>query len=173
MIRSVIDSIDLQYSFKDVCYRVVFPVFNKTGYVPGSINGKFYNDAVPNSSKESIVYWEDYGGNVVYRNTRHVRMQQTVRLVMWLNMGKITQGYDECVAEMLAAVPKVHGTSVFQLTEQIIRDEKVFSRYNYRDGKNYILWPYDVVAFVYHVYHFQKCYMPPSSDSSDMSSPEL
>lgn len=172
MIRSVIDDLDLQYSFKDVCYGIVFPVFNKTGYVPGSIDGKFYNDAVPNSTKASIVYWEDYGGKVVYRNSRHVRMQQTVRLVVWLNMDEIEQEYDECVAEILRAVPQVVGTTVFQLTEELIRDEKIFSRYNYREGKNYLLWPFDAVAFVYNVYHFQKCYTPSFSDSSDMSSPE-
>lgn len=158
MIRQVINSINLDYSFKDVCYGVVYPVFSKTGRVPGSQDGKFYQDAIPDSSRKSIVYWEDYGGSVVDSTVHRQRIRQDVRLVVWMNFDKIATPYEDCIVDIMQAVPRRVGSSSIALTGTLPKDVNLFNRYDYREGKQYISYPYDVIALNYQILYFRpKC----------------
>lgn len=155
MIRSLIPDID--YSFKDVYYGVVYPVYTKSGWLPGSRDGKFYNNAVPDSSKKSIVYWEDYGSRVIGRSSKQVRMSQRVKLVVWMNDSRISKPYQERVHEIMQAVPRRQGNTFFKLVGQLNKDIDIFQRYSYSEAQQYITYPYDVFALEYDVIYFEPC----------------
>ena len=157
MIREIINNVVLDYSFKDVQYGIVYPVFSKTGFVPGSQNGKEYNDAVPDSSRKSIVYWEDFGSSVIESNAHYWRVSQNMRLICWMNFDKINIDYEQCVGQLLYGVPKQSGNTLFRYQGQLPKDVNLFSRYNYRDGKTYILYPFDVVALKFNVIYYVPC----------------
>ncbi len=155
MIRDIIPV--LEYSFKDVYHGIVYPVQSKGIWVPGSRDGNVYKDAVPDSRKKSIVYWEDYGGEVYSRTARWQRIRQRVRLIVWLNEAKIETPYDDNIREILQAVPKRQGNTFFQLTGQHHKDIDIFERYEYGEAKQYITYPFDVAAFDYNILYFMPC----------------
>ena len=157
MIREIIDSITLDYTFKDVQYGIVYPVFSKTGFVPGSQNGKWYEDAVPDSSRKSIVYWEDYGSSVIDSNKHYWRISQSVRLICWMNFNRIDIPYEKCVGQILYGVPKQSGNTLIQYQGELPKDVNIFNRYNYKDGKTYIAYPFDVVAMKFNVLYYVPC----------------
>ena len=157
MIREIIDGINLTYSFKDVQYGIVYPVYSKTGYVPGSQNGREYNDAVPDSRRTSIVYWEDHGSSVIGSNARNWRISQQVRLIAWMNMDRISQDYEKCVGQLLYGVPKKVGNTLISYKGQLPKDMSIFSRYSYAEGKQYMTYPFDVVAFKFNIIYFVPC----------------
>ena len=152
MIRQVIDDINdyMNYSFKDVHFGVVYPVLNKTQKIPGSRDGNQYKDAIPNSSKQSILYWEDYGTTTLLSAPRYSRVESNVRIVMWFNFKKLEEGktYDECVREVLNSLPKRVGNKIhIFLRGQQPKTEAIFARYDYKEAKQYVAPPYDVAAF--------------------------
>ena len=163
MIRQIIDNINskVDYSFKDVFYGVVYPIYNKDMYIPGSRSGEIYKDAVPDSSKKSIVYWEDWGTTTLESTKRWQSMQTEMRLIAWFNFSKIDKGYDECVNELLSVVPRKEGkhTRLF-LQGMLPKTEDIFARYNYREGKQYMTAPFDVVALRYQVRYMNLPYCP-------------
>jgi len=153
MIRNIIPT--LSYSFSDVQHGIVYPVQSKGGWVPGSRDGKFYKDAIPDSSKMSIVYWEDFGGAVIDSCRQYQRVRQRVRLVVWMNFGRITdKNYRQCVGEVLRAVPQRVGSTLFTFVAQKHKDINLFDRYTYNEAKQYITYPYDVAAFDYDIVYF-------------------
>ena len=155
MIRQIVDDINanLEYSFKDVLRGIAYPVLNKTQLIPGDRDGNKYQDCVPNDGKQSIVYWEDYGTTRLFGSTRYDRLQTSVRLVMWLNMKKIsTHDYDQCVREIMNKIPRRIGNEVFIIrTGQEPKTPAIFGRYNYREGKQYVSPPFDVAAFNFNI----------------------
>lgn len=156
MIRQVIDDINkyVDYSFKDTHFGLVYPVLNKTQKVPGSRDGFVYKDAIPNDSKKSIVYWEDYGSTTILNAPRYKRMESTVRLVIWMNFKKIgsEKTYDECVMEILQAIPnKVTNKIHIILRGEVPKTENIFGRYDYRETKQYVAPPFDVACFEFSV----------------------
>jgi hypothetical protein len=157
MIRQVIDEINLHlnYSFKDVLLGVVYPVLSKTQLIPGDRHGAIYVDAVPDDKKRSIVYWEDYGTTTTLSTPRYDRFQTRVRLVCWMNFKLLNhQGYDECVREMFQAVPKRFSNKfIVKRKGYLPKTHDIFSRYNYREGKQFIAPPYDVFALEFDITH--------------------
>jgi hypothetical protein len=163
MIRSIIDDINrgLDYSFRDVLKGIVYPVWAKTQYIPGSRDGHVYKDAVPDASRKSIVYWEDWGTTNLLNTPRYNRYQTAVRLVVWFNFDRLESTYDDCVREMLNAIPKRTGNEVFIMRNgQMNKGVEIFSRYNYPEGKQYVAPPYDVAAFHFNI-RYMSTYCPP------------
>lgn len=155
MIRQIVDDINkgLEYSFKDVLRGIAYPVLNKTQVIPGDRDGNKYQDCVPDDTKKSIVYWEDYGTTRLFGGPRYDRLQTAVRLVAWLNFKLISHGnYDQCVREILNQIPRRIGNEVFLIrTGQEPKTSDIFSRYTYREGKQYVGPPYDVMAFNFNI----------------------
>lgn len=153
MIRDVIRRINDRFdvSFEDKKLGLVYPVLNKTDWLPGSQNGLVYEDAVPNSSKKSIIYWEDYGGRVIDSSARYQRIQHSIRLVAWFNFNLITDPYDECVVELLRAIPRRVDQVTIKPSGFLPKKNDIFARYSYRDQKQYVTYPYDVVAIDFDV----------------------
>lgn len=150
MIRQVIDRINarMDYSFKDILVGVVHPHVNKKDIIPKASDGTTYADAIPDSTKTSIVYWEDYGGRTIDSCSRYRRINHTVRIVVWVNFNKITQSFDTCVREILRNIPSRVGSTTIEVMESMQKGEELFSRYNYPEAKQYITHPYDVFAFM-------------------------
>lgn len=121
-----------------------------------------YNDLTPNSQYKSVIYFEDggvsfdrYAGNFKYYTSR-------LRLVCWLNV-KLILG-DECdasqctysshaVADIIRHLPAfpIHFAPFVrvyaEITNQIIRDNSIFSKYTYNElQKQYLMSPYDYFA---------------------------
>ena len=157
MIRQVIDSIEMDYSFKDVHYGVVYPVTSKGQRLPGSRDGKFYKDAIPDSSKKAIVYWEDYGSKLIESAPRFEKYVQKVRLVAWMNFGKIEDSYEDCLESLLGSIPSRIGKVRFKMVGQPPKEESIFDRYDYNIGKQYMTWPYDVAAFDFEITYYKIC----------------
>lgn len=157
MIRKIVDEIPLIYTFRDVRHGIVYPVFSKSGYVPGSQDGREYLDAIPDSNRKSIVYWEDHGSNVVSSDARRWRVSHNLRLIAWMNFDKIDQEYDKCVGQLLYSVPKKIENTIISYKGQVPKDMGIFSRYNYKEGKQFMTYPYDVVCFKFNVLYFIPC----------------
>ena len=164
MIRQIIDQVNtgIDYSFKDTLLGVVYPVLQKTQWIPGDRNGTTYQDAVPDDKKTSIVYWEDYGSTTLFSSPRYHRIQTQVRLIIWMNFNKINGiTYNECVREILNCIPKRIGNEVFIMrTGQQAKTSAIFNRYDYRDGKQYVSPPYDVAALDFQI-RYMSTYCPP------------
>jgi hypothetical protein len=153
MIRYIIDEINdkLNYSFRDTLRGIAYPVLNKTVLIPGDRNGMVYEDCVPDDKKKSIVYWEDYGSITVLNTPRYQRITSNVRLIVWMNFRlidkEVSGEYDECVKEILNCIPKRMKDVFITHVGQQPKTPAIFSRYNYRDGKQYVSPPFDVAAF--------------------------
>lgn len=149
MIRKIIDDVNelLDYSYKDVLLGVVHPHDNKGKTIPADSKGTLYAQAIPDSTRTSIVYWEDHGSVTVRQHVRFRIIEHTMHLVVWLNFNKITQGYDECVSEILDTLPQRMGTVLFSVTGQLPKSTEIFTRYDYQERKQYITYPYDAIAF--------------------------
>jgi len=150
MIRDIISKVNnkMSYTFKDVLIGLVHPHLNKRDVIPKSSDGKTYPEAVPDGTKKSIVYWEDYGGKTIDACSRYRRVSHTVRIVVWLNFNKIETTFDDCVKEILRTIPRKVGTTTVSVTDHLHKDSSLFSRYTYDEGKQYITYPYDVFAFM-------------------------
>ena len=164
MIRKIIDQVNsgLDYSFKENLLGIVYPVLNKTQWIPGDRSGNAYQDAVPDDKKKSIVYWEDHGTVKLFGSPRYDRYQTHVRLVVWMNFKKITDiDYDDCVREIMNCIPKRFENEVFFIRAGMQhKTPAIFNRYGYRDGKQYVSPPYDVAAFDFNV-RYMSTYCPP------------
>jgi len=151
MIRQVVDIINKNIDFEglDVLHGVVYPVLNKTQRIPGDRDGTLYVDAVPNSKKANILYWEDYGSIVIDRSVRYTRFQTSVRLIVWMNFKIMNStNYDNFIKKVLRAVPKKIGNQISIIFKgQQPKSIDIFSRYDYPEGKQYVAPPYDVAAF--------------------------
>lgn len=148
MIRTIIDNLNTQlvYSFQETLLGVVHPHDNKGKVIPVVSDGSLTSEAVPDSLKESIVYWEDYGARTTLQTPRFRWVDHTMRLVVWLNFNKINDSYENCVEEMVANFPMKHGNAIAAITGQVPKNNDVFARYSYQDRKQYITWPYDAFA---------------------------
>lgn len=160
MIEGIVKQINtnLDHSFKDKVLGIVYPVDNKGVKMPGERNGKTLFDAVPDSSKKSIVYWEEYGARKIDGTSRFARMAHNVRLIVWLNHKKLDTTTDACLEEMFRLVPRRIANTTIRLVGRRTRDESLFQRYTYDEEKQYITFPYDVFALDYEISYFlMKC----------------
>lgn len=159
MIRQVIKDINSQFtlSYEDKKLGIVYPVLSKTQWLPGADNGLVYDDAIPDSSKKSILYWEDMGSRIIDKSAHYMQVGHLVRLIVWMNFNKI-QGitYDACVKE-IALLKRKYGTTLLVPRGQVEKKVEIFSRYDYLDVKQYITYPYEVAAFDYEIKFMVTC----------------
>jgi hypothetical protein len=164
MIREIVKKINahiIPLSYHDVVRGIVYPVLNKTQLIPGERDGSLvYQDAVPDRSKQSIIYWEDWGTTVMYNSPRYSRLQTNVKLIVWMNFEKIIGSYDDCIREIMSKIPRRIDNEVFIVPNgQMHKSPAIFSRYNYREGKQYVAPPFDVAAFDFKI-RYMSTYCP-------------
>ena len=148
MIREIVKQINsqLDYTFKDVLVGIVHPHDLKGQMVPMASDGTTYPEAIPHSAKTSIVYWEDMGSRTAIQAVRYRYVEHDVRLVVWLNFDRIEQSYEDCIREIMGAVPQKIDRILIAKKGQEAKSNNIFARYGYEERKQYITWPYDVFA---------------------------
>ena len=118
-----------------------------------------YQDLVPNSSKLSIVYFEENGGVQPIGNEKNNYVfRSQLRMVGWLNLKKM--GFTNCtwsgnaVLQILSRLPRnVFNSGNFQkikitaIAEAEKSAENIFGKYTYDETVNqYLLYPFDYFA---------------------------
>lgn len=118
-------------------------------------------DLTPDSSKRSVMYFEEFGGTVMTGTDRnYLLFRSSVRLVCWLNLKKM--GLTDCgwsstavlsIMKELSSMtqPANYNNKYIQLqVKQINEAEKsplIFSKYTYDEASNqYLIYPYDYFA---------------------------
>lgn len=117
-----------------------------------------YKDLIPDAKYRSIIYFEDNGCTLTYRNGRWVGFESRLLLVGWLNMAKLfncqTQtGSAQVILSILSQFPE------FTISDDVYREFKIiavseqpktnaiFGKYSYDEIKNqYLMYPYDYFA---------------------------
>jgi len=156
MITDIIERLNkhIDYSYKDVLKPVAYPVLTKSSILPASLDGEIYNDAVPDSKKKSIAFWEDWGTRAVSVHVRDSTYVSNVRLIVWVNMEFVDLSRGQCISEMIKSIPKfipgergiyIKNTEIFPSTTNI------FSRYSFREGKQYMTAPYYAFSLAYDI----------------------
>lgn len=116
------------------------------------------SNLMPNSKYKSIMYFEDNGILAGKKEGSFQNMTASIRLVVWLNLQKITD--EKCpdpgsvcaVLELMKALNnKIENASpIFAIqieVQEIIRDKSIFSEYSYDEKySQYLFHPYDFFA---------------------------
>ncbi|MCX6328202.1 MAG: hypothetical protein NTZ85_01625 [Bacteroidia bacterium] len=120
-----------------------------------------YLDAVPNSSKKSIVYFEDWGTVLKDESPDWKEFITQVRLICWFNYQKTNHAeiFDTLfMAHVMHEIPfqipsltYIHNIrfNLFRIPE---KSPNLFSRYTYKEEESqYLMYPYDYFGLDYHV----------------------
>ena len=122
-----------------------------------------YNDLMPNSQYETVIYFEDNG--VTFEKMEGTRKFyiSNVRLVCWINAAKILGDYCQdgtactlsahLIAEIIRALPQFPENHApfdhvySEVTGQVVRSNSIFSAYTYDEKHSqYLMYPYDYFA---------------------------
>ena len=158
-------------SFKDVLVGIAQPLkINDNGKVrtvPAAYNanptacqvGSYYLDLVPNSSKKSIIYFEEEGTRINSYTKEYVDMSSEVLLVCWFNYKKINKTLHTptlLVANVMKLIPSRLANMTYinsiriEFKEELAHTPQIFSRYSYNEAEHqYITYPYDYFALSY------------------------
>lgn len=123
-----------------------------------------YQSLTPESSKKSVVYFEDGGVDFIERVGNRLKFKSSLRLVAWLNLREINRAdcdadsgncavsgdYVIDVIKVLPTVPistadfvSIHITSISQAERSV----SIFSKYTYSEfATQYLMYPYDYFA---------------------------
>lgn len=116
-----------------------------------------YQDLTPDSSRKSIIYFEDNGTARVENNTPDFSFISSLRLVCWMNLNKM--GKIGCsnsalaVASLLNAIPTRYFNSgiytriQIQVNNEVAKNASIFSKYTYDEAvTQYLMYPFDYFA---------------------------
>lgn len=109
-----------------------------------------YTDYVPNTSKTSIMYWEDRGSTVTAVNSRYYDVQANIDLFLWINIKKINPAeYDpiKYILNVLYVLPETFSTNRIPIAKIIFQSQKpidqaMFSAYTYDVNKQFLIYPF-------------------------------
>lgn len=117
-----------------------------------------YRSLVPNSKFKSIIYFEDSGTTLAYRDRDRVGFVGRVILVGWLNLPKLLDcefktGSTQAILSIISKLPGDHfSDGVYRemritAVNEIPKSNAIFSRYTYDEIKNqYLMYPFDYFA---------------------------
>lgn len=125
------------------------------------VNTGKYQDLVPNSSKKSVIYFEEAGGTIMTGvNGKLMNFRSNIRLVCWLNLKKM--GLTDCQWSSTAVLqvirelsdlitPANYDSKYIHLKVTAISEAEksvaIFSRYTYDEPVNqYLIYPFDYFA---------------------------
>lgn len=135
--------------------RQKFPVAWDTN-IGGNCHAGAERDLIPDSSRRSIIYFEDLGTNIT-RDGRNgdIAFAGTVRLVGWLNRNRLVGNpYQEVSAHIIAAIigklnMRYENLGIFKrlsvyATRVPPQDQNLFSRYTYDETvRQFLMPPYE------------------------------
>ena len=139
----------------DVKVEKRFPISCQMSY-EDACKGGCYNDLAPNSSKSSIVYFEDGSFSFSRREGNRLYYDSTIRLVAWLNYQRLRGGCGstgEYIIDIIKALPgfpqnigDMLGVMI-TVESQVPRGTDIFSKYTYNELQTqYNMIPYDSFA---------------------------
>lgn len=146
----------------------IYPICLNTD--PTLCNSSTYTDLVPDSSKMSIIYFEDGGTEVIESGCKYTDLESSLRLVCWLNLRKINADFTDALnikLNLINTIPADIANTDWVTKIRVMfegEEEKsagIFSEYTYDEAENqYLIYPYDFFALNYRV----KYSMPMDSD---------
>jgi hypothetical protein len=179
MINTIIDSL-LPYiqalNFADKVGGIVIPITRKipnatdsgttTETFPAYYNYNATNcilgdylDMVPDSSKMTVIYFEDNGSTINSEDRHYYLIESRVKLVFWANLKNISSTLIDgtiLAANIIDAIPHFlpnTGYCTKIQTEFVGMDEKspaIFGAYSYDETrKQYLMYPFDYGALSY------------------------
>jgi hypothetical protein len=137
----------------------VYPVYMNEN--KGTCSVGDYLAMTPDSSKMSVMYWEDQGGTNTVDNVRSWNMVYNVRLVAWFNLKRINSALhdsDILIPIICNAIPErvenfVPYTKIqVMLTGQETKSPAIFGAYTYDEAeKQYLIYPFDYFALNFRI----------------------
>lgn len=136
-----------------------FPVSCEVDGADCGTSGSRYKDLVPNSSKKSVIYFEDVGGvKFIKQERENLFFEARPRLVAWLNMKKL--GKTSCSVSSLVAADLIGrlitkspiNTGNFirvriDVVGEAIKSNSIFAKYTFNEAEiQYLMYPYDYLA---------------------------
>jgi hypothetical protein len=117
-----------------------------------------YTDLVPDSSKMSIIYFEDKGLDVVNAGCLFLDVVSSIKLVCWCNLKLINPSYFSALQlklQVIRTIPtRIANTDwVTKINVQFAGDEpgNPFTGYTYDEQKQFLMWPFDYFSLNYKV----------------------
>lgn len=152
-----------------------FPISCDVTYDECIAKGK-YQDLCPDSSKKSVMFFEDQGGvELDYYEDKKVHYRTKLRLVVWLNLKLIEDvacdsDVADCgvsgdyVKDVIGVIPYVgfdsggfYGIQI-EPPSQAERSVDIFGRYTFNEPQTqYLMWPYDYFALDFDITFIVPC----------------
>jgi len=126
-------------------------------------NTETLTDLVPNSSRKSIIYFEDEGTNLLESNKRSNHFESNLNLICWINIKKINKTFSDnslILAALIQAIPKRLDNQDFITgikinIDGVIEKENLFNRYDYDEvTTQFMTYPYDAIGLKLNVKYF-------------------
>ena len=174
MIYQIVDSLVTALttlSFKDVLVGIAKPLkVNDNGKIrtmPVAYNanpdacsiGSYYLDLIPNSTKKSIIYFEEDGTKINGYTKDYIDMTSKIRLIGWFNFKKINKNLHTStllVANVMKLIPARLANMTYinsiriEFDEELPQTPALFGRYDYNEAEHqYITYPYGCFGLVY------------------------
>lgn len=137
----------------------VFPIdFNN---LADPCNSSVYLDFVPDSSKMSIIYFEDQGIEVVNSGCTFTDCTASLKIVCWANLVRINADYTDALLLKLDLIKNIPArlpnddwvTKILAtFTGEDTKSPAIFGNYTYDETMTqYLIYPYDYFALNYSV----------------------
>ncbi len=117
-----------------------------------------YTNLVPDSSKMSILYFEDGGLDVINAGCMYIDILSSLKLVCWCNLKLINPAYSSALLlklQVIRTIPiNIPNTDwVTKINVSFDGDDLTnpFTQYTYDEQKQFLMWPYDYFALKYKV----------------------
>lgn len=115
---------------------------------------------VPDSSKKSIVFFEDGGIDIESKDTRFIHCRSTINMVAWFNLPMINETYTDAtllMAKLISTIPKYitnedFVTGIMVTPRSFLPKDSVYAQYDLDLAENmYFAYPYDYSAFSFDI----------------------
>jgi len=115
---------------------------------------------VPDSSKKSIIFFEDGGVQILSTDTRYIHCQSSITMVAWFNLPMIDPAYNDAtllMATLISTIPKYIAntdfiTRIMVMPAGFLQKDTVYSQYDLDLAENmYFSHPYDYGAYQFDV----------------------
>lgn len=117
-----------------------------------------YTDLVPDSSKMSIIYFEDGGTDVANAGCMFTDCISSLKLVCWCNLKLINPALSSALSlklQVINTIPnQIANTDWVTKIQVSLESDDVgspFTKYTYDEQKQFLMWPYDYFSLNYKV----------------------
>lgn len=114
-----------------------------------------YQDLIPQSKYASIIYFEDQGTTMVYKEKRWVAFNSRLNLVCWMNLQKLAESSvcttsAQVLLSILNTLPEfpigddIYREITIRSISEAIKSNAIFSKYTYDEKTTqYLMYPFD------------------------------